>query len=350
MSNEVVYPAKVVAENSVPIVLKATAKVKTIDVKLGDYVEKGQLLFTLDKTDIQASVNAASAALMAAQANYNSINGGSMDANVIQAKANRDNLEKQYLAAVEMKEIGGISESDFNSIEAGFKAADATYNALVNSGVAASKESALAQLNSAQASYQQAKQMLDDCECKAPISGIVSTLNLKIDNYATQGTCPITIVNSDNLEIDLSVSESVVALISQGDKVSITLNSFPGETFEGTIDGVSDAASQTSTYPVVIKFENEDDKIKSGMFGKVTFYTNKKENVIVISTDYMIEDGDEKYVFVEIDGKAVKKNIETGINTGSEVEIISGLSVGDKLITNGQDYLADGDNVRVVEG
>lgn len=350
LSNDVVYPCKVEAENSVPIVLKATAKVRTIDVKLGDYVEKGQLLFTLDKSDIEATVSAASASLMAAQANYNSINGGSQDASLIQAKSNRDNLEKQYLAAKEMKELGGISDVDFNSIEAGFKAADASYRALANSGLSAQRDSALAQLNQARASYNQAKQMLDDCTCVAPISGVVSTLNLKIDNYANAGTAPITIVNSDKLEINLNVSESLVSLIKKGDKVSIELNAFNGEKIEGIIDGVSDAAGQTSTYPVVIKFNNEDERIKSGMFGKVSFFTNRRDEAIVISVDNMIENGDEKYVFVEENNKAIKKIIETGINTGKEVEVLSGLSVGDKLITKGQDYLEDGDTVRVVEG
>ncbi|MCQ2978634.1 MAG: efflux RND transporter periplasmic adaptor subunit [Clostridia bacterium] len=364
IKNDIVYAAKVEAENSIPVILKASGEVQTVNVKLGDRVNEGDILFTINPKDIQKNVNAASAAyqaatagVKAAKANYDSVNNGTIEAQVIQTKAQRDSLEAQYNFAKEAKELGGISEVDFNTIEASFIAADKQYQQLVANGVTGSVQSALAQYENALAAseqariaYESARDMLNDARVKAPISGVVAQLNVKEKNTLQAGMTPVMIVNADNLEINLSVSENVVSLLHQGDEVEVKLNQFPDETFKGIIDGLSTAAGQTSTYPLVIKLPNEDGRIKSGMFGKVIFSTNQVDDTIVISTDNLIENGDEKYVFIEDKKKVKKVVVETGINNGQEVQILSGLKVGDKLITKGQDYLQDGDDVRVVEG
>lgn len=364
IDNDIVYAAKVEAESSVPVILKASGEVEKVYVSLGDYVEEGTVLFEIDEDDLRKNVNAlnaqynsAIAGLNAAKANYQSAINGSTDVNVIQAKSQRDSLEAQYNAAVEMVGLGAISEVEFNQLKAGFEAADKAYKILVEQGVSGSKDAAYSQYQQAQAGVEQtrialenARELLRDAKVKAPISGVVASLNAKEKNMLQAGMTPCMIVNADSLEISLSVSESVVSLIKKGDTVDITLNAFPGETFTGIIDGVSEAAGMTSTYPVVIKLENAEGKIKSGMFGKVIFSTNKKENAIVIPRDAMITLGEETFVFVEENGIAKKKYVEVGIDNGKDIEIVSGLNAGEELIIKGQDYLEDGDEVRVVEG
>lgn len=351
IKNDIVYAAKVDAHYSLPVVLKAGGEVQQVYVKLGDYVNEGDVLFTIDPKDIQRSYNAASAAYSAASANYNSMTGGQMDASVLQAKMNRDNLEKNYLAAQEIRAqgLGGVSENDFATLKAQFEAADKTYQALINSGVQASTQGALASLEQSRTAYEQARDMLNNTKVKAPVSGIVASLNVKDKQMVQQGMTPITIVNSNDLEINLSVSENVVGLLHEGDEVDVLLNSFPDETFKGKIESLTTVSPQTGTYPLLIKMENKDDKIKAGMFGKVIFSTNQVDEAIVLDKDCLIENGDEKFVFV-VDGKKAKKVlVETGVDNGKEIQIISGLNLGDQVITKGQDYLEDGDTIRVVE-
>lgn len=340
IDNALVYSAKVEAESCIPVILKASGEVKDVYVKIGDEVKEGQVLFTIDQEDLyknvralNASYNSAIAASAAAKANYEN------------SKTNVETIEANYKAAVELYEMGAISEVEY-------KQAVASYEY----GATGATNSAYAQWQQAQAAVEQARiglenarEVLADARVKAPIDGVVSNLSVKEKTMLQAGVAPCTIVNADELEINVSVSESVISLIKPGDEVEVVLNSFPGEKFKGTLDAVS-TASTSGVYPVVIKLENEDDKIKAGMFGKVIFSTNKKEKTIVIPKDALIVSGEEKYVFVYEDKKAVKVNVETGIDNGKDIEIISGLEIGDKLITKGQDYVEDGDKVRLIEG
>lgn len=340
IDNSLVYSAKVEAESVIPVILKASGEVKDVYVKIGDEVKEGQVLFTIDQEDLyknvralNASYNSAIAASNAAKANYEN------------SKVNVETIEANYKAACELYEMGAISEVEY-------KQAVASYEY----GASGATNSAYAQWQQAQAAVEQARiglenarEVLADARVKSPIDGVVSNLSVKEKTMLQAGVAPCTIVNADELEINVSVSESVISLIKPGDEVEVVLNSFPGETFKGTLDAVS-SASTSGVYPVVIKLENVDDKIKAGMFGKVIFSTNKKDKTIVIPKDALIVSGEEKYVFVYEDKKAVRVEVETGIDNGKDVEIISGLKVGDKLIVKGQDYLDDGDKVRLVEG
>lgn len=340
IDNSLVYSAKVEAESVIPVILKASGEVKDVYVKIGDEVKEGQVLFTIDQEDLyknvralNASYNSAIAASNAAKANYEN------------SKVNVETIEANYKAACELYEMGAISEVEY-------KQAVASYEY----GASGATNSAYAQWQQAQAAVEQARiglenarEVLADARVKSPIDGVVSNLSVKEKTMLQAGVAPCTIVNADELEINVSVSESVISLIKPGDEVEVVLNSFPGETFKGTLDAVS-TASTSGVYPVVIKLENVDDKIKAGMFGKVIFSINKKEKTIVIPKDALIVSNEEKYVFVYENKKAVRVDVETGIDNGKDVEIINGLEIGDKLIVKGQDYVEDGDKVRLVEG
>ncbi|MCQ2749106.1 MAG: efflux RND transporter periplasmic adaptor subunit [Clostridia bacterium] len=340
IDNSLVYSAKVEAESVIPVILKASGEVKEVYVKIGDEVKEGQVLFTIDQEDLyknvralNASYNSAIAASNAAKANYEN------------SKVNVETIEANYKAACELYEMGAISEVEY-------KQAVASYEY----GASGATNSAYAQWQQAQAAVEQARiglenarEVLNDARVKSPIDGVVSNLTVKEKTMLQAGVAPCTVVNADELEINVSVSESVISLIKPGDEVEVSLNAFPGEKFKGIIDAVS-SASTTGVYPVVIKLENDEDKIKSGMFGRVTFSTNKKDKTIVIPKDALIVVGEEKYVFIYDNKKAVRVDVETGIDNGKDVEIISGLEVGDKLIVKGQDYVEDGDKVRLVEG
>jgi len=378
ISNDIIYSSKITSKQCVPIVLKTSGEVKNVYVKIGDKVKKGQVLFTLDEKSLRnnynallAQYNSSNASAEAALLNYNSTMTGKSEASLMQSKSQRDSLELElnnmkntYEASKQIYELGGMSKSEFDKIESGYKTlqmnfenADYSYNLLKDTTINETKQLAYTQYKQAVAARDAIKAQLDsasdllaDARCKSPIDGVVSDLNVSENNTLAAGVSPCTIVNMDELEINLSVSENIISELKVDDEVKISVSSIPDKTFKGKINALSPAASQTGLYPVVISISDEKSLIKPGMFAKVTFFTQRKKNVIVIPREALVRLGNETYVFVVGEENSAKKvNVKTGIDNGKSIEIISGLKEGMKLIISGQEYLVDNQKIKVVE-
>jgi RND family efflux transporter MFP subunit len=120
------------------------------------------------------------------------------------------------------------------------------------------------------------------------------------------------------------------------------------EYFDGNISSISPNAASDGTYEVKVNIPNEDGSLKGGMFTEVYFTKSKSESAVVIPRDSVITKDGESYVFTVVNGTAKKNIVELGIDTGDDVEITSGLNAGDTIVTEGQTYLTDGDEVNDV--
>ena len=117
---------------------------------------------------------------------------------------------------------------------------------------------------------------------------------------------------------------------------------------EGVVSTVSPAAGQTGMYTVKIELDNAKGLIKSGMMAEVNFTAEKAEDTIVLPRNAVITKEDETYVYVVKDGKAKKVMVELGIEAADTIEITKGLKKGDDVVTKGQTYISDGEEVNVV--
>lgn len=320
---ENVMTAKAYADKDVYVIPLMAGKVEKINVAIGDKVNKDQVLFVMDKDDISKQVNQAYAAYEAASAGYN------VSAAQIQtAKDNFERVKKLY-------EEGAIPETQFDQAK-----------------LAASNESLEAArmgVEQARVAYENAASVLENAEVKAPISGVVSNISIVEGEYATSSNPPITIVDSDSITIEFGVPSNLVNKIKKGDKVTVEIGSanYKAETVINSISSSSDL--MTNLYNVDIVVDN-DGNIKPGMFAKVYLNTDKIENALAVKTEAVKEKEDKKYVFVANGDVAVEKEVTTGLDTGSYIEIKSGLAEGDKVIVRGQDYISDGSKIKVVRG
>ena len=107
---------------------------------------------------------------------------------------------------------------------------------------------------------------------------------------------------------------------------------------------------QTKLYTVTLTVPAEVDGLLSGMFAEVVFRTNVSENTIVVPSDAILTNEDTQYVFVVEDGAARYAEITTGLTGTGVTEVLTGLSEGQQLVIAGQQYLSDGDPVRIVDG
>lgn len=320
---ESLMTAKVFADKDVFVIPLMAGKVEKINVKVGDRVGKDDVLFVMDKDDIQKQVNQAYTAYEAAKAGFEV-----SEAQIQSAKDNLGRIEKLY-------EEGAVPETQYE--QAKLAASDE------------SLEAARMGVEQARVAYSNAASMLKNAEVKAPISGVVSCVNIVEGEFATSSNPPVTIVDSDSITIEFGVSANLVNKVKKGDVAEVEISSADYKK-EAEINSVSSSADiMTNLYTVSIVLEN-NGTIKPGMFAKVYLKTDKTDNAFAVKTEAVKETEDKKFVFIAEGDKAVEKEITTGLDTGAYIEIKTGLSEGDKVIVKGQDYISDGSKIKVVRG
>lgn len=314
---------KVFADKDVFVVPLMAGKVERINVVVGDRVEKDQVLFVMDKEDIQKQVNQALAAYEAAKAGFD------VSASQIQsAKDNLERIEKLY-------EEGAVPETQYE--QAKLAASDE------------SLEAARMGVEQARVAYSNAASMLKNAEVKAPIAGVVSSVNIVEGEFASSSNPPITIVDSESVTIEFGLAASLVNKVHKGDVVEVEISPANYKN-EAVINSVSSSADlMTNLYTVSIVLEN-DGTIKPGMFARVYLQTDKIDNAFAVKTEAVKEREDKKFVYVADGDNALEKEVTTGLDTGAYIEIKSGLSQGDKVIVKGQDYISHGSKIKVVRG
>ncbi len=315
--------AKAFADKDVFVIPLMSGKVEKVNVNVGDKVEKDEVLFVMDKDDIQKQVNQSYTAYDAARAGF--------DVSVSQIQSAKDNLER----IEKLYEEGVVPETQYE--QAKLAASDK------------SLEAARMGVEQARVAYSNAASMLENAEVKAPIAGVVASVNIVEGEYATSSNPPITIVDSDSITIEFGVSSNMVNKVQKGDEVTVEISSAAYKN-EAIINSVSSSADMmTNLYTISIVLEN-DGTIKPGMFAKVYLKTDKVDNAFAVKTEAVKEIDNKKYVFVADGENSVEKEVTTGLDTGAYIEIKTGLLEGDKVIVKGQDYITDGSKIKVVRG
>jgi RND family efflux transporter MFP subunit len=183
------------------------------------------------------------------------------------------------------------------------------------------------------------------------MTGIVSALNVKEGQIAASGQPAATIVNMDTVYIRINVVENVVNSLQEGQEVQLSVPA----AFDGYVDSVIDYVSPSADpmsrlYEVRVYVDNDQNGIRSGMTGSVKLNLEKEEGVVIVPSDAVIDKEGSQVVYVVQEDKAIEKAVETGLDTGEMIHIVSGISEGEMVIIEGQQYVSDGVTVKVVRG
>ena len=183
----------------------------------------------------------------------------------------------------------------------------------------------------------------------APISGLVARRNVDIGEGASPGMPVMRIVNSDPIKVNCQVSELDIDKVKLGDEGEATIDGLPGKTFVGCVADITPQAIEDQrNYIVRVEIDNPDGGIKAGMFARVRLTISEKTDVIVLSRDCLVERGAERWAYIVEKGVVKVRKVKTGITNGRQVEIISGVSAGQQLVSSGQSMLAEGQKVKPV--
>lgn len=211
-------------------------------------------------------------------------------------------------------------------------------------------DSAVASRDVAAAEVRALEIMLAKSEINAPIDGVVDTVYRKVGEYVDPGAPLVRIVQINPVKVVVGVPERDRPQFESGNTVRVRLDALPGQTFEGTIYRIATTAeASTHTFRTEIQLDNESGTLKPGMIARLQFVRAAYPDSILVPMFAVISLEDGRLVYVEEDGRAEPRTVETGVFRGADVQILSGLAPGDRLIVSGQRGLRPGEAVDVRE-
>ena len=178
-----------------------------------------------------------------------------------------------------------------------------------------------------------------------PVSGIVTAKNITVNNMTAAGSPAYVITADDTQYVDFYVSEAVMDRLLVGQEISVLRN---GNTYKAKITenaGVADATN--GLFFVKAQILPGSEKLINGTKVKLTIATDSRSSVITVPVDSLYYLNEQAYLYVYSDGKAVRRNVTTGITDGNKIEITDGVSEQDRIITTWASQLRDGMEVTV---
>ena len=289
---ESAYSSTVEAYATNNIMPQQGGRIRKINVEVGDYVTKGQILAEMDRLQL--------------------------DQTALQIQ----NDEIEYARLKALYEEGGVSQSDFEAAELGYKLRKSSYANLEENTI-----------------------------LRSPITGFVTARNFdKEDMYGM--TAPIfTVQQVTPVKLLVGVSESEYTLVTKGDEVTVTVDALPGRTFSGKIGRLYPTINPaTHTFQAEITVPNNDRVLRPGMYARVNITYGTNHSIVIPDQAIVKQEGTgQRYVFIMRDESTVSfVPVTLGRHIGNEYEILEGLSEGDRVVAKGQTGLKDGSKVQVI--
>ncbi len=338
IASENTVSGQVTAGSETSVYVTATAKCTAVYVQAGDAVKAGDVICSLDMESSLAQYRAAEIGYTSAVSSYTD------QKDVLDRQVAL--YEKNWNDAKALLEIGAASQLEVDQAE------------LQYLSTRAQRDSTLAQLEagmqSAKSSYEQLALAMENIDSRgnviAPVDGVLASLTASEGGLVSPNYAVAVIDGAEQMKITVMVSEALVPKLSIGDAVGVSVSAADAE-FEGVIRSVEKTANQvTKLYTVTVTVPAEVEGLLSGMFADVTFHTAVSSGAVVVPSDAILTSSDKQYVYVVDDDTARRADITTGLTGSGLTEVTSGLAAGEQLVTVGQQYLSDGDIVRIVEG
>ncbi|HCR52572.1 TPA: hypothetical protein DIV48_02910 [Candidatus Kaiserbacteria bacterium] len=196
-----------------------------------------------------------------------------------------------------------------------------------------------ASVEQAQAGVAAAEANFQGTRIVAPMSGIITKQDAKVGQFAAPGTPLVSIIGTGGFEVDAGASETDIGKIMMGDKVMMTLDAFPNETFSGKVFYIAPAETNTQgvvSYEVKISFDRNDPRLKSGLTANIDIETDHKNDALILP-QYAILQNDEGTFVETLEDKEVKKHpVVLGIqDQNGNVEVLSGVGFGEEVLNIG---------------
>lgn len=284
------------SDESVTVAAEIAGRVVRIGFREGQPVAKGSTLFELDDSIDRATV--------------------------AQAQANLQLSERNDRRAGEIAERGLIADSERDAV--------------------ASK------LAVDRAALQLAQARLAKMRIVAPLSGVTGLRTVGVGDYVSPGQQLVNLEVLDPMKLDFRLPESALPVLKPGLKLEIEVDAWPGQRFEGEVYAIDPRIADSSrSIAVRARLDNRDGRLKPGLFARVNLKTSVNQSVLVVPEQAIFPQGEQLFVYVVEDGKAVLRGIKLGQREPGRAEVTEGLKAGEQIVLAGLQKLTPGASVVV---
>lgn len=304
---------RLVPNREVTLSAEVGGVVESYSADIGDRVEAGKTLVSIDPTDYRLALKEAEANLEVAQVRlYASKKSFTRTKNLLPRKV--------------------ITPDAYDKSEMDYKSSRATV----------ARVGALVDI---------ARERLNKTRIQAPFSGLIAARKVEIGQIIGTGQPLMTLVDLDAVRVLIHLPERDYVQLDRDDTITIAVEALPDSAFKAHIDRIGIKADErTNTFDVEILVDNPDLLLKAGMTARVQVTTAVIPGVIMIPQSAVIYRKDRREVFiVGPDQKAEVRVITLGRSDGALVQIVKGLIAGDRLVITGGQYLKSGDSVTISE-
>jgi membrane fusion protein (multidrug efflux system) len=274
------------ADESVVVRPEVAGRIVKIHFAEGERVKAGVPLFSLDASVWRADLNEAQANLIKAR----------------RADTRADELSTRQL----------IAKSDVDTVKA--------------------------ELGVSQARVASAQAQLAKATIVAPFEGVLGLREVSEGEFVNPGQALVGLVKLDPIEVDFSLPESELSRVAPGQTLRIEVDAYPGRDFVGTVSAIDpniDIASRSAKLRAGIA--NPENLLRPGLFARITLdQGDGTRQALMLPEQALLQQGDTRFVYRVVDGKAARTEVKTGLRVPGKIEIVSGLSAGDQVITAGQ--------------
>jgi len=283
--------AALVAESDAAVRARVAGEVIEILVEEGSRVEKGQLLARLD--------------------------GERLRLEMLQAKTSLDKLTNEYARMVGLHKRGLVSQAMYDGLEFDVQALEAAYK-----------------LKRLDYGY---------TNIRAPISGVVSSRDIKVGRQIAVNDSVFRITNTGKLVAYLKIPQGELAKFSAGEAITLGVDAIPEVLFAATVNRISPTIDiSNGTFRITAFVDNQSGRLAPGMFARFSIDYEKHADALLVPTAALVEQDNAAVVFVVKDDAVERRIVQTGIKSGAMVEIINGLESDEAIVIAGQAGLRDG--------
>ena len=292
VAQESTYSSSVEPYATNNIMPQTGARIRKINVEVGDYVVKGQVLAEMDRLQLE------------------------------QLELQIQNDEVEYARLKGLYEEGGVSQSDFEAAELGYKVRKTNY-----------------------------QNLLENTILRSPINGFVTARNFDVGDMFAMSAPLFTVQQVVPVKLLVGISENEYTKVKKGDVVSITVDALPGRSFTGKVNRLYptiNAATHTFNAEVIV--QNADRALRPGMFARVTVNFGTNHRIVLPDRCIVKQEGTgQRFVYLLNNDDTVSYiPVTVGRHIGSEYEVVEGVAEGDTVVSKGQATLKDGVKVVVL--
>lgn len=317
-------------------------KLSSMHIDLGSYVKKGDKLFSLDERELswrleQAKANLSIAEITLGQAGRPDGTNDSHPA-VRDAYAALEKAKIDFERTEQLLKDGVISRQEYDRNKSLYDQTRARWETAI-----AQVEGYRANLIQAHANLQLADKQLKDSIIYAPITASVKERLVSTGQYVKKGEPLVKLIQINPLRLRTTVPEQYIQQLKSGETINFTVDSLPDKEFTGKITRFSPAVDKNSrSLMVEATIENPKLELKAGMFARVKLTFGEKRPVLLVPQKAVITAVGLNKVYVLADGKAQAREVTLGQKDGELIEIVTGVSANETVITSNLDKLADG--------